>query len=46
MTPEILSLVLDNDIHLLTFPAHTIHLLQPLDIGVYRPMKESGESNW
>jgi hypothetical protein len=46
MTPEILSLALENDIHLLTIPAHTTHLLQPLDVGVYRPLKESGESNW
>jgi hypothetical protein len=46
VTPEILSLALDNDIHLVTFPANTTHLLQPLDVGVYRPLKESGESNW
>jgi hypothetical protein len=39
MTPEILSLALVNDIHLVTLPVHTTHLLQPLDVGVYRPLK-------
>jgi hypothetical protein len=40
MTPEILSLTSDNDIHLVTFPAHITYLLQLLDVGVYRPLKE------
>ncbi|KAJ8886825.1 hypothetical protein PR048_013037 [Dryococelus australis] len=29
----------ENDIYLFTFPSHTTHLLQPLDVGVYRPFK-------
>jgi hypothetical protein len=40
ITPEILSKTSDNGIHLVTFPSHTTHLLQPLDVGVYRPLKE------
>jgi hypothetical protein len=40
ITPEILSKTSYNGIHLVTFPSHTTHLLQPLDIGVYRPLKE------
>lgn len=28
-----------NDIHLLCLPAHTTHLLQPLDVGVFKPFK-------
>lgn len=28
-----------NDVCLFTFPAHTSHLLQPLDVGVYRSLK-------
>lgn len=38
----VLSLAKDNDIYLFTFPAHTSHLLQPLDVGVYKSLK----SHW
>jgi hypothetical protein len=38
ITPEILSKASDNGIHLVTFPSHTTHLLQPLDVGVYKPL--------
>ena len=34
---EVLSMAGDN----VTFPAHTTHLLQPLVVGVYRPLKEA-----
>jgi hypothetical protein len=40
ITPEILSKTSDNGIHLVTFPSYTTHLLQPLDVGVYKPLKE------
>jgi hypothetical protein len=40
ITPEILSKLSDNGLYLVTFPSHTIHLLQPLDVGVYRPLKK------
>lgn len=42
ITPEVIELAVKNDIHLLTFPAHTTHLLQPLDVGVYKSLK----SHW
>ena len=28
-----------NDIHLLCFPAHTTHLLEPLDVGLFKLFK-------
>jgi len=31
---------IDNNIQLLCFPAHAIHLLQPLDIGLFAPLKK------
>ena len=40
ITPEILSKVSDNGVHLVAFQSHTTHLLQPLDVGVYRPLKK------
>jgi DDE superfamily endonuclease. len=40
ITPKILSKASDNGIHLVIFPSHTTHLLQPLDAGVYRPLQE------
>ncbi|KAJ4428488.1 hypothetical protein ANN_24525 [Periplaneta americana] len=38
-----LSFVLriDNDVHIVTFPSHTTHLLQPLNVRVYRSLKEA-----
>lgn len=39
ITPEVIDLARDNDIHILTFPAHTTHILQPLDVGVYKSLK-------
>lgn len=38
----VISLAKENDIYLFTFPAHTSHLLQPLDVGVYKSLK----ANW
>jgi hypothetical protein len=40
ITAEILSKTSDNGIHLVTFPSHTTYLLQPPDVGVYRPLKK------
>jgi len=39
---DVISLAKENQIYLFTFPAHTSHLLQPLDVEVYKPLK----SNW
>jgi hypothetical protein len=30
---------MDNNIHLLRLPPHTSHLLQPLDVGLFAPLK-------
>lgn len=42
VTSEIIDLAVKSDIHLVTFPSHTTHLLQPLDVGVYKSLK----SHW
>lgn len=39
---DVITLAKENQIYLFTFPAHTSHLLQPLDVGVYKPLK----TNW
>ena len=38
---DVIQLARDNGIHLLCLPAHTIyiHLLQPLDVGVFKSLK-------
>ena len=36
---ELIELAHLNDVHLLCLPAHTSHLLQPLDVGVFKPFK-------
>ncbi len=34
VTLDVIDLARKNDIHLLSLPSHTSHILQPLDIGV------------
>ena len=36
---QVIKLVIKNKIHLLRSPSHTTHLLQPLDVGVYGPIR-------
>ena len=36
---ELIELPRQNDVHLLCFPAHTTHILQPLDVGVFKSFK-------
>ena len=36
---ELLSLAKDVGIHILLLPPHTTNILQPLDVGVFRPFK-------
>lgn len=38
---EVIDYAKENDIHLLTFPSHTSHLLQPLDVSVYKSLKNA-----
>ena len=39
MHAEFLNYVMEHKICLFTFPAHTTHLTQPLDVGVFQSMK-------
>lgn len=38
---ELIELARANDIHLLCLPAHTTHVLQPLDVGVFKSFKSN-----
>jgi hypothetical protein len=38
---EVIKLAKENHIHLLCLPSHTTHLLQPLDVGVFRSLKSN-----
>ena len=38
--PEVMELFASNKVHVLVIPAHTSHLLQPLDLGINRVFKE------
>ena len=33
---EVIELAQENDVHLLCLPSHMSHLLQPLDVGVFK----------
>ena len=39
VTVDVVELARRNDIHMLCLPAHTTHILQPLDVGVFKPLK-------
>ena len=36
---EVIELAKSNDVHLLYLPPHTTHILQPLDVGVFKSLK-------
>jgi len=36
---ELIELAKANDVHLLCLPSHTTHILQPLDVGVFKSFK-------
>ena len=38
---NVIKLARDNNIHLLCLPAHPTHLLQPLDVGVFKSLKSN-----
>lgn len=44
LTLDLLQLARTNGIHLVCFPPHATHILQPLDLGVFGPMKLSWKS--
>ena len=39
ITLDVIELACKNDIHLLCLPSHSSHILQPLDIGVFKSFK-------
>ena len=41
VTYELCCLAAANDVHLIRFPPHTTHFLQPLDVGSFKPFKAS-----
>ena len=41
VSPDALTLARENGIVLFTMPSHTSHILQPLDVSVYRPLKQA-----
>jgi hypothetical protein len=41
LTPEFNTFCKENAIIYLCMPLYTSHLLQPLDVGVFRPLKRS-----
>ena len=38
---ELIELAQEQDVHLLCLPSHTSHLLQPLDVGVFKSLKSA-----
>lgn len=38
-TPEVMEIAAQNEVIIVALPSHTSHILQPLDISVYRPLK-------
>ena len=38
---EVIELARQNDIHILCLPSHTTHLLQPLDVGIFKSLKSN-----
>ena len=43
-TYRVLRLFKDNGIVIVSLPSHTSHVLQPLDVGVFRPWKNAFRS--
>ena len=37
---EVVDVAIKNQVHLLCLPPHCSHLLQPLDVGVFKPLKD------
>ena len=41
MSIEAIELARSNQVHILCIPAHTTHLLQPLDVGIFKSLKSN-----
>ncbi|CAK1588494.1 unnamed protein product [Parnassius mnemosyne] len=41
VSQDVIDFATKNGIHLFTFPSHTSHLLQPLDVSVYKSLKNA-----
>ena len=41
MSIELIELAQSNGVHLLCLPSHTTHILQPLDVGVFKSFKSN-----
>ena len=41
ISEKVIDLAKKNHIHLVTFPSLTTHILQPLNVGVYRSFKQA-----
>lgn len=41
VTKELRTHAEDNGVHIYTFPSHTTHKLQPLDVGVFGPLQRA-----
>ena len=41
MSLELIELAREKGVHLLCFPPHMTHILQPLDVSIYHPLKQS-----
>ena len=39
VSPTVIKSARDDDIHIVCFPPHTTHLYQPLDKGIFGPLK-------
>lgn len=45
ITPQLMSLALENNINIQKLPAHTSHILQPLDVSCFRALKVKWDKN-
>lgn len=37
--PRVLEIAAAHNVHMLAFPPHSTHILQPLDVGIMQPLK-------
>jgi hypothetical protein len=45
ITSDMVETVAANNIHLFCLPPHTTHRLQPLDVGIFRPVQKAWMKN-